>query len=162
MIKMKISWKHLILIFSTAVLLDLISSHFVANILLNRDLSISEIASTENSWLLSKFWILSKDIILGEVLDFLAKFLGAIGILGFLLNWDRVTRRHHGLIFFGTVAMAWLLFFFGAIRNTVYLITTNYPSAIVNLVGGVIFILLCFIAAATLEEKRNPIIISAK
>lgn len=159
---MKINWKYIILIFSTTVLLDLISTHFIANVLSKQGLSIAEIASEERNPIVSSFWTLTNNIVLGEVLDFLVKVLPTIMLLNSLLRWNKITFKHHGLIFFSALATAWYFFFFGAIHNTVYLITNNHLSTTLNIVGLAIFATLCFVAAATLEERGNPTIILTK
>lgn len=159
---MRISWKQLMLIFFTVTLLDLITTHFLANFYLNKGFSIIEIADLDRGFLISNFWVWTNNILLGEILDFFVKVPIAFLILYYLIERKQVRKKFHESIFYISLAFA-CFFFFGAIHNVVYYYNLGRHLPLpVNHIGLIIFSLFCIIGIATLREKRRPRIILTK
>lgn len=151
-----VNYKHLILILGVCILLDLVSTHQVASLMLGEDLSIVEVASAENNPIISFFWIQTNSLLLGEILDFVIKIGMATIILKLVLKWQEITPFPDTFIFTFTLAISWFFLFGGFIHNTVYLFTEIHLGYIFNFLKWSLFFIIGisgYLIAMTDDEK---------
>lgn len=146
-----IDYKILILIFGFARFLDALSTYIFADRLLTEGISIAEIASIENNFIVSTFWVHFGSIPIGLLLDFIV----VVGVAAIIIKFA-TPYLPDPFVFFFTLAGVWHFTVFGFFHNLLELYY-NFDLSYYALEGWIGFfgIALTGVIIATLEKAKD-------